>query len=68
MTDELDTLGLSKEQRLTVDRLISSYNEDGALYGRMTYQRGFRDCATFLVEIGLIKGGKEFDKGCQNQQ
>lgn len=68
LTEELDALGLSKEQRLAVDRLISSYNEDGALYGRMTYQRGFKDCASLLVEIGLIRDGKEFDGRCQNQQ
>ena len=58
LTEELDAFALSKEQRLTVDRLISAYNEDGAHYGRMTYQQGFRDCAALLVEIGLIKGGK----------
>ena len=59
LTSEFDALGLPKEQRLTVDRLLTSYNESGACYGRMTYQRGFRDCAALLVEIGLIKDGKE---------
>lgn len=41
-----------------MDRLISAYNENGAYYGRLTYQQGFRDCAVLLVEIGLIKDGK----------
>lgn len=59
LTNELDALDLSKEQRLAVEQLISFYNEDGALYGRMTYQKGFRDCASFLIEIGMIKDGKE---------
>lgn len=58
LTEELDALALSKEQRLLIDRLISAYNENGAYYGRLTYQQGFRDCAALLVEIGLIKDGK----------
>ena len=59
LTEKMDTLGLPKEQRLLMDRLISAYNENGAYYGRMTYRQGFRDCAALLVEIGLIKDGKE---------
>lgn len=59
LTAKFNALGLPKEQRLTVDRLLTSYNESGAHYGRMTYQQGFRDCAALLVEIGLIKDGKE---------
>jgi len=43
---------------LIVDRIFTSYNESGALYGRMTYKRGMRDCASLLVEMGLIKDGK----------
>lgn len=58
LTEKLDALGLSEEQRLLMDRLISAYNENGAYYGRLTYQQGFRDCAVLLVEIGLIKDGK----------
>ena len=57
LTNEFDELGLPKEQRLIVDRLISSYNESGAFYGKMTYQQGFRDCAALLVEIGMVKEG-----------
>ncbi len=59
LTDEFDALGLPKEQRLIVDRLLSSYNESGAYYGRMTYQAGFRDCVSLLLDIGLIKDRKE---------
>ena len=58
LTSKFNVLGLPKEQRLIVDRLLTSYNESGAYYGKMTYQQGFRDCATLLVEIGLIKDGK----------
>ncbi len=59
LTDEFDRMNLSEEQRLLIDKLISAYNENGALYGRMTYQQGMRDCAYLLVEMGLIKDGKE---------
>lgn len=59
LTDELDRYILTKEQKELIDRLISSYNENSALYGRMTYRQGMRDCASLLVEMGLIKNGKE---------
>lgn len=59
MTSEFDALGLAKEQRLLVDSLLSAYNESGALYGEMTYQQGFRDCASLLLEIGMVKDGKK---------
>lgn len=54
LTDELDRYILPKELRALIDRLISSYNENSALYGRMTYQQGMRDCAALLVKMGLI--------------
>lgn len=59
LTNEFDALGLPKEQRLIADRLISAYNENGAVYGKMTYQQGFRDCASLLLDIGMVKDGKE---------
>ena len=55
LTDELDRYILPKELRALIDRLISSCNENSALYGRMTYQQGMRDCASLLVEMGMIK-------------
>lgn len=58
LTDEFDRFDLPKELRVLIDRLISAYNENGALYGRMTYQQGMRDCALLLLEIDLIKEGK----------
>ncbi len=57
LTDGFDKMNLPKEQRLLIDRLLSSYNESGALYGRMTYRQGFRDCALLLMEMGMIKDG-----------
>ena len=58
LTGELDKFILPKELKVLIDSLISSYIENGALYGRMTYQQGMRDCATLLGEMGLIKNGK----------
>ena len=58
LAKEFDSFELTEEQRLTVDRIISSCNESGALYGKMTYQQGLRDFAALLVEIGMIKDGK----------
>lgn len=59
LTEDFDKLDLPEEQRVIVDRLISAYIENGAYYGKMTYQQGMRDCASLLLEIGLIKEGKE---------
>ncbi len=53
--ERFDSLNLTKEQRLVVDRLVSSHIESGALYGKMTYRKGFRDCASLLQAMGLIK-------------
>lgn len=59
LIEKFHELNLPKEQCLLVDRLVSSHTECGALYGRVTYQAGFRDCVSLLLEIGLIKDGKE---------
>lgn len=50
-----DGLNLDKEQKLIVDRLVSLHTESGALYGRMTYQQGCRDCVALLQAMNLIK-------------
>lgn len=53
--EQYKKLGLTREQRLTVDRLISAHTASGACYGRMTYRKGFQDCVSLLQEIGLIR-------------
>lgn len=50
-----DGLNLDKGQRLIIDRLVSLHTESGALYGRMTYQMGCRDCVALLQAMNLIK-------------
>lgn len=52
---QFDKLKLSKEQCLIVDRLLSTYMESGAVYGKMAYRQGFQDCAALLLEMKLIK-------------
>lgn len=53
--EQYESLGLTKEQRLAVDRLVSAYTASGACYGRITYRKGFHDCVTLLREIGMIR-------------
>lgn len=48
-----ENLKLSKEQRLIIDRLISSHIEIGYCYGWVTYQQGIKDCAFLLREMEL---------------
>lgn len=59
LTEQIDKFDLSKEQRLIMDRLISTYTASGCCYGRIAYQQGIRDCALLLRKMELIKDGKE---------
>lgn len=54
-TEQIHSQNLTKEQCLMIDRLVSAYTENGALYGRVTYKKGFRDCIALLREMDLIK-------------
>lgn len=51
----LDGQNFTREQRLMIDRLVCAYTENGALYGLMTYKKGFRDCGSLLREMNLVK-------------
>lgn len=51
----LDGQNLTEDQRLMIDRLVCACTENGALYGRMTYKKGFRDCGSLLRDMGLLK-------------
>ncbi len=50
-----DKLKLDRKQWLVIDSLLSLYAENGALYGRITYQQGYKDCVVMLQAMGLIK-------------
>lgn len=51
-----DSLGLSKEVRQAVDRLVSAYTESAAYHSAAAYRLGLKDCAAMLRGIGLVKG------------
>jgi len=55
--EEYMQLDLIEGQFKAMDKLISAYNASGAFYARMSYQQGVKDCASLLVEMGLIKDG-----------
>lgn len=55
--EAFDSLGLSKEERQAVDQLISAHTESEAYYSAAAYRLGFKDCAAFLCEIGLVGKG-----------
>lgn len=50
-----DSLGLSKEDRLVVDQLISAHLESEAYYSAAAYRYGFKDCVSLFGEIGLVR-------------
>ena len=53
--EQFDKLNLTKKQCQIVDRLLSAHTESGAVYGKMAYKQGFRDCAALLLEMKLLK-------------
>lgn len=48
----------SQEGKLMIENLACAYSllENSCI--KLAYQKGIRDCAALLVEIGLIKDGK----------
>lgn len=48
---ELEGMGLTKEQRSGVDRMVSAYTESAAYYSLAAYRQGFHDCGALLIEI-----------------
>jgi hypothetical protein len=61
LIEQFHELRLPEEQNLLVDRLVSSHTESGCCYGRIAYRQGMRDCTSLLVEMGLIKDGREIN-------
>ncbi len=52
--DKLDKVGLSKEQRAIVDRVISVTNDCGATYGAVAYRLGLHDGIRLMSEVRKI--------------
>ena len=46
--EDIDKLGLDKEEWLTIDRALSATNERCAEYGRVSYRQGFFDAVRLL--------------------
>lgn len=55
-TEAFDRLGLSREERFIVDRMVSAYTECAAYHSAAAYRYGMRDCAAILSGIELLKG------------
>lgn len=52
--NELEKVGLSREQNKVVDRAISAVNASGAAYGAIAYRQGFYDGVELVSEINRI--------------
>ena len=46
--EEIDKLGLGKEEWLIIDRALSATNERCAEYGRVSYRQGFLDALSLI--------------------
>ena len=46
--EEIDKLGLGKEEGLIIDRALSATNERCAEYGRVSYRQGFLDALSLI--------------------
>lgn len=54
VTEEIEDLNLTIEQKQIADKLISTYTALSSTYNKLTYQQAFRDCISLLKEIELI--------------
>lgn len=55
LMEQLKGCGLTKEQSLAVDRLLTAYNECNFRYSELAYMQGMKDTAAMLKELDLIK-------------
>lgn len=49
-----DELPLSKPDALVVDRTISAFAEQSAVYAELAYKQGIKDSVKLLKEMGVI--------------
>lgn len=52
--NELEKVGLSREQNKLVDKAISATNASGATYGATAYKQGFYDGIKLMSEVNQI--------------
>lgn len=49
--DEVEQLGLNKEQKKAVGRLVAAVNANGAAYGTVAYRQGLKDGVSLISEL-----------------
>lgn len=65
--NELEKVGLSREQNKMVDKAISATNASGAVYGATAYKYGLYDGIKLMAEVnrvgrdGVMLNGQKFD-------
>ncbi|MBD5516077.1 MAG: hypothetical protein HDR06_15910 [Lachnospiraceae bacterium] len=65
--NELENVGLSRDQNKVVDKAISATNASGAAYGASAYKQGLYDGIKLMTEVNQIGrdsgilSGQEFD-------
>ncbi len=65
--NELEKVGLSREQNKVVDKVISATNASGAAYGVTAYKQGLYDGIRLMSEVNRISqddsilSGQKFD-------
>ena len=52
--NELEKVGLSREQNKVVDKALSATNASGAAYGATAYKQGFYDGIKLMSEVNRI--------------
>ena len=55
--NELEKVGLSREQNKVVDKVISATNASGAAYGATAYKQGLYDGIKLMSEVNQINRG-----------
>lgn len=55
--NELEKVGLSREQNKVVDKAISATNASGAAYGATSYKQGLYDGIRLMLEVNQINHG-----------
>ncbi len=55
--NELEKVGLSREQNKVVDKAISATNASGTAYGATAYKQGFYDGIRLMTEVNQIGRG-----------
>lgn len=52
--ENLNLMGLSRDQREAIDDIISKVNQSGAIYGKAAFRQGFKDGAKLMGELKEI--------------